>query len=262
MAASQSRPPMSRRDFVTGLVGGGTAGLASWYLAPIDWHVQRLPVGSEISFAQHGEDLVIAGIAERLGLQTLHYVDIGAYDPVAGSNTYWFYRKGGRGLLIEPNVSLTERLRSVRPRDSVLPVGIGITAEREADYYVFNLAQNNTFDPEVAERLSHDTSGEIHLERVVKMPLVPINELLAEHFDGGNLDLLSIDVEGLDLAILETMDFQRYRPTLLCVEHHHIAGGRQRLDDYLSEQAYAIRGMTEPNTIYVDQRYLEKRGSK
>ena len=64
------------------------------------------------------------------------YLDIGANHPVRLNNTYLFYLRGYKGVLVEPNVSLCERLRAVRPRDTTLAAGIGVTAAREADYFI------------------------------------------------------------------------------------------------------------------------------
>jgi len=83
--------------------------------------------GGRVSFAEHGEDLVIEGIFEALDSKTQTYVDIGAWDPIICNNTYLFYCKGGRGLSIEPNPAYFAKLKSVRPNDTVLNIGIGVT---------------------------------------------------------------------------------------------------------------------------------------
>ncbi len=55
------------------------------------------------------------------------------------------------------------------------------------------------------------------------MPLVNINTLMQEQL-GGAPNFLSIDTEGLDLGILKTMDFDRYRPDVICVETLEVGG--------------------------------------
>ena len=49
------------------------------------------------------------------------------------------------------------------------------------------------------------------LIKVVKMPLLNINRVIAEHFGGGAPDFLSIDIEGLDFAVLKTLGYSRRR---------------------------------------------------
>ena len=108
--------------------------------------VRRLPseaaptatthAGGTESFSQAGEDLSVNYIFQLLGITTITYLDVGANDPIDLSNTYFFYLKGHRGVLVEPNVDLCQKLREVRPRDETLPAGIGMTAAKEADYYL------------------------------------------------------------------------------------------------------------------------------
>jgi hypothetical protein len=56
------------------------------------------------------------------------------------------------------------------------------------------------------------------IEKVLKIPLVRIDRVIAEHFGGAAPDYLSIDVEGLEFEILKTLDLTRYRPKVVCIE--------------------------------------------
>jgi len=53
------------------------------------------------TYGQYGEDALVFSALKpsRRGF----YVDVGAYDPLEGSNTYKLYQRGWRGLTIEPN---------------------------------------------------------------------------------------------------------------------------------------------------------------
>src|SRR5205823_3960574 len=133
------------------------------------------------------------------------------------NNTYFFYRKGYRGVLVEPNVTMCEQLRTVRPGDTTLAAGIGVTAAREADYYLMTDPSWNTFSREEAEQRQKVTGQKISIRKVIKTPLLNINDVMEEHFGGAPV-FLSIDAEGLDLAILKSIDFDRFRPPLICAE--------------------------------------------
>ena len=73
------------------------------------------------------------------------------------------------------------------------------------------------------------------------------------------LPLHQIDVESLDLAILRTLDFARYRPRIICTETLLPATGRMRTDtaEFLTQQGYESRAMTLANPIFVDRRETE-----
>ena len=111
------------------------------------------------------------------------------------NNTYLFYRKGCRGVLVEPNPAFCRKLTSVRPGDTVLNIGIGIIDQSEADYYVISGHLGewlNTFSKEEAERVTSSPGSTNRIEKVLKMPLVNINRVIGEHFQGAP-DFVSID---------------------------------------------------------------------
>ncbi len=81
----------------------------------------------------------------------------------------------------------------------------------------------------------------------MKMPLIALNRLIAEQL-GAAPDLLSTDVEGLDFAILETLDFQKYRPAVIIAETQL----RGPIPDLLASKGYEIRGVTMFNVIFAD----------
>src|SRR5919106_1421865 len=103
-----------RRDFLVGM-GGLAVGLPLGAAGArhVAQAAEEFPPGAHVSYAQAGEDLVVNFIFESLKARTISYLDIGAYDPVYLSNTYYFYRRGHRGVLVEPNVAMCEKLRAV-----------------------------------------------------------------------------------------------------------------------------------------------------
>ncbi len=262
--ATEPQPPaaigttvhLPRRALLTGAVAGMIAGKAASWVQPMEWTQKELPDGTKFSFAQFGEDLVASGLLSAIGVQKPSYMDIGAYEPIRSNNTYLFHRRGGRGVLVEPNVALTPKLKRKRPGDTVLTAGIGITDVAEADYYVLSDDELNTFEKDQADRLTRETTTK--LVKVVKMPLLNINRVIAEHFGGTAPDFLSIDIEGLDFAVLRTLDFTRFRPKVICAETIVTATMRHNPDTLalMAEKGYELRGMTHPNTLFVDKRAM------
>ena len=171
----------------------------------------------ERSFSQAGEDLIVKFALQFLGISSMTYLDIGANDPVRLNNTYLFYLRGCTGVLVEPNVSLCERLRAVRPRDTTLAAGIGVAAVCEADYFIMTNPALNTFSKREVEHQAKASKGAISVKQVIKMPLLNINDVMGEHFQGPPT-FLSVDTEGLDLAILMSIDYMRFRPKVICAE--------------------------------------------
>lgn len=152
----------------------------------------------------------------------IRYCDIGANHPRDLNNTYAFYCRGARGLLIEPDPTLASKLRNARPRDTVQNVGVAFDERRRARMKIFSSPVFNTFVQEQADLVVESSqkwaSGEKQrVIREIDVELVPANNLLAKHLPDG-FEFLSLDTEGCDLEILRSIDFDRHRPKLICVE--------------------------------------------
>jgi len=246
--------------FLLGAAAGAAAGVAGTVaVAPKFLRPQPLP--GKLSYAQQGEDLALWEIL-HLVLRIEHptYMDVGAHHPVFNNNTYYFYERGSRGVLVEPNPGLHGVLEQVRPHDVLVRAGIGVTAQAEADFYIIGGSEDgqlNTFSREQAEALVTRSRGHYSIAKVMKIPLLNINDLMRRHWNGPP-NLLSLDTEGFDLPILRSLDFKRLRPDVVCVETVEI-GGRRLLADIMQLMAnnnYEIRGGSFINTIFVDRRHL------
>jgi FkbM family methyltransferase len=167
-----------------------------------------------LSYSQEGEDLILQRIFEKR--DTGFYVDVGAHHPKRFSNTYKFYRRGWRGINIDATPGSMAAFRRVRPRDINLEMGIGAN-RGSMKFFLFNEPALNTFDAELADSRNH---GECRITGQVEVPVDTLANVLASHVpDGQSIQVLSVDVEGLDLPVLESNDWQRFRPECICVEH-------------------------------------------
>lgn len=259
MGQTDPAPRMSKRAFLLGAAAGGGGGTAAGrWLVPHRPDPPEPEAPHQKSYAQCGEDLVAWYMLRELNVTRPTYLDIGAHHPTNINNTYFFYTLGFRGLLIEPNVDLIPLLKEVRPDDTVLNVGIG-PVTTEADYYRVSDPSWNTFDKATAEHYERVTKGQIKLVEVVKVPLVNINEVLANHHGGRTPDFVSLDVEGLELDILRSLDWEKHRPKVVCVETLVAGTRRQKLEaaTFLVEKGYDARGSTFVNTIFVDGKELK-----
>lgn len=254
---------MDRRTFIAGALVGAPVGAALGALStkraqppPPPPPAAPPPQEGRLSFSQQGEDIALFHVMrDVLKVEAPTYLDIGAAEPVQGSNTYLLYCTGGHGVLVEPNPSYVEKLRARRPNDIVVAAGVAFSEDREADYYVIRgHPPLNTFSPQVAESLKKELGADA-VEKVVRMPLVPINEVIATHL-GRPPDLLSIDVEGLDLTILKTLDFEKWRPGAIIAEtiQPGLPGVDQKLLKFVVSKGYVVRGGSPLNTIFVDSR--------
>lgn len=212
------------------------------------------------SYSQAGEDAVLRFLFEDKKMKKISYLEIGTNIPDTGNNTYLFYRNGSRGVCVEADKTLIPQITQVRPEDKILNVGVSISNAKEAEFYIFNISGINTFDKEEAEKRA--AYGTYKLVEVVKVPLVDINTLIAQNFDKYP-DLLSIDIEGLDLDVLKSLDYEKYPLPVICVEtcvysENHIRPKDPAIAEFILSKGYEIYADTYINTIFVNKNWFYK----
>ena len=161
------------------------------------------------SYSQFGEDVLVW---EYFGARTNgFFLEAGANHPTKCSQTWLFELHGWKGILVEPIAKNCELLRRHRPGSRVFQCALGAPEQRGR--VKFNVAADN-------DGLSGLVVNDgVTVERVEEVELRTLDEVLAE---AGNpkLDLVSLDVEGLELQVLRGFDLARHHPAILLVEDH------------------------------------------
>jgi len=205
----------------------------------------------QFSYSQEGEDLILDRIfAER---KTGFYVDVGAHHPRRFSNTRRFYKRGWRGINIEPNPDAMKLFERQRGRDINLCFGVG-ESETELTYFMFNEPALNSFDRHLSEQRQ---TGEYRIASTKQIPVKRLSNLLAEFLPHGvHIDFMSIDVEGFDLQVLQSNDWTRFRPTCVLAESESFDlanAAASPIDGFLKSQNYELFAKTYNTLFYLDR---------
>jgi hypothetical protein len=218
---------------------------------------------SSPSYAQAGEDRIIYFLFEMLGsVGGLRYADLGAAFPTGHNNTYLFYTLGGSGVLVEADPAYGPAYRQVRPRDRVEQAAIvPERLSKQGSTVRFHAMQNPGWSTVSDEHVQVAASlGKGPVRQTLAVPSMTINELLQKHFPDGRLDILSMDLEGVDWEVLGELDLTRVRPKLIVIERGD-AATMDRLGIHLAEpplcpEGYQLSGATFVNLIFVDSKCL------
>lgn len=169
---------------------------------------------SRKSYSQEGEDLIVNRLLS--GKTKGFYVEVGAHHPFRFSNTYFFYKKGWSGICIDPLPGIKKGFNRWRPRDLFLEVGIS-SNRGTLEYFMFNEPALNTFDPTIAKE--RDGLKDYQLIESRKISTFTLADILKKNITSNQeIDLLSVDVEGLDLEVLKSSDWYEFRPKVIIVE--------------------------------------------
>ena len=212
------------------------------------------------SFAQTGEDMLIQFLFGMLRIERPSFLDIGAFHPWKFSNTARLYVKGSRGINVEADPDSAVEIRRHRPGDLTLNVGCGPESGLMT-FYRMSASTLNTFSRDAAEAAVRESGGVHRIVSTSEVEVWTVPRILAGH---PCPDLVSIDVEGLDLAILKTLPDWGGRPAVMCVETATFSetGGSVKIiepAEFLSGHGYIQFADTWINTIFVRDDLYQRR---
>lgn len=194
-------------------------------------------------YSQTGEDMILN---QMLGKRRGAYIDIGSGHPIWYSNTYYFYRRGWNGILIDPIRQNIKYSRYLRPRDITILGAVSIK-ESKGTFYEFKNYEYSTLDEllyrkRMAAGLEFKSTYEvkiINFDTIIK--LVDINSLV----------VLSIDTEGFELQILKGINFETFTPTIILVEELKLPKEKiSEVYNLLTEKGYELYAFTGYTAIY------------
>ncbi len=169
------------------------------------------------------------------------FVEVGANDPINGSQTWLLERNGWRGLLVEPQSAYYEKLLRERPASKAYNVACSAPGRPcTTTLHIANLDGFSSIDPQA------DTQG-VSFGKKETVRVSTLDDILATE-GHPKVDFVSIDVEGHELEVLQGFSLERYHPTLILVEDTVRNLDKHR---YLTEHGYRLVKRTTMNNWYV-----------
>lgn len=218
-------------------------------------HANGLEQYGQESYSQFGEDVTLWAWLETLGLLQENvgfYCDVGACHPSRGSNTKLLRKYlGWRGINIEPTPELIKEFEVQCPDCVNICAAVGASAG-VTKLTVYNHPEVNTTREEMRER--QIKSSEMNIIREIQVPVIPLNSVLEAHLpEDKDLTLLTIDAEGMDQEIIESLDFERYAPRLILIEDFQFdlsEPGRSPIFRFLRSKNYIPVCHSMVSTLY------------
>lgn len=231
-------------------------------------HSNQDTIFAQNGFAQYGEDLILDTalqvLQNRKIISDITYIDIGANHPKRISNTYWLYKRGHSGVIIEPNRHLAALHKKHRPRDIVLEMGVTNTPTPAViPFYQFEERADGLSSFSQASITEAIEKTQIPFQYdIIPTPVDNINNIAEKYIGNKMLFLANIDVEGLDFEIISDLDFQKFRPIFFIIETADLTQstflGRKndKCTRLLQQHGYTVYADTYVNTILIDKNIL------
>lgn len=177
-------------------------------------------------YSQQGEDRFL--YEKYLNYTGGFFIELGAMDGIIYSNSLFFESQlNWKGVLIEPNIEQYQKLVINRPKCHNFNYAISET-EGEVDFLGYGALGGMIHTMSDA----HKYGWNLHHTNPYKVKSIPISKLL-EPLNLKRVDFFSIDVEGGELEVLKTFDWN-IPVYVICIEmaHHNTDIGKQKCQMY------------------------------
>lgn len=204
------------------------------------------------TYSQHGEDMAIVNIFHRLGIERPSYVDVGAHHPWELSNTALLYKRGSRGVCVEANPHIVHRFWEDRPGDRTECAAVVGSAQPGDMVELHRASHDSGINSTVIDNLrKHGRMDSVEV-RAVTLPQI------VEWWSSGRWpDLLSIDIEGRDVEVLETAVPDEMK--LVCIEAVSQMGDvSDRIRDWATRSNFRVHSWWGGNMLLINSRYVSK----
>ena len=164
-----------------------------------------------VSYSINFEDVVLRRLFR--GQSFGFFVDVGAEHPIVGNDFFGFYKQGWRGINVEPNPSYFALLQEHRPLDTNLQLALSDVAGQDLAYFEVEDTGLSTCDE--SQLAACIAQGYVVRRHDVR------SSTLKDILDAAGsprIDILKVDVEGLEEKVLLGNDWQRHRPSIIMVE--------------------------------------------
>ena len=205
------------------------------------------------SYSMEGEDLELQKITKNINQG--FYVDAGCYHPLHLNNTYLLHKKKWSGLNIDLSEFTIDLFNYMRPNDVNVHSAISNSEKEVIVYHQKKISQLTTIKKSIAQERMQ---GPIKEKKMISKKLTTI--LNDSKFCNRKIDFLNIDLEGADMSALQSLDFEIYRPKIICVEITDKKIESSNIFNFLKKLNYKKRwsSIANINHIFVDQSFLER----
>ena len=201
--------------------------------------------------SQFGEDIFIINLFEEDFKGK--FLDVGCYHPTRHNNTYLMYKKGWCGINIDLNPLTIELFNFMRPKDININIGISDSESRKKLYFIDELNTQNTLDENQLNFLKnhHNIKDNEIIEKNIKTKkLTTILDELKFYY----IDFMNLDIEGHELDVLKSINFQKITIKYLCIEmiEHNKKSlqNNNEIKDILIQNNYELIKNFDYNYIY------------
>ena len=165
-----------------------------------------------------------------------------------------FRSSGWRGINIDAMPGSMSIFNKIRPRDINLEAAISSKKSGKLTYYAFSESALNSFSKELSlQRDSENGNNKIIFTK--ELETVSLREILNRYIpQNTRIDFLSVDVEGLEMEVLRSNDWSKYKPRIVLVEQLMTSVEeveKSEIRQFMKDQGYLLYAKTANSVFYL-----------
>ncbi len=222
-------------------------------------YIRNLKFFFKSSQSQFGEDKKIIKLfhKNKKGI----YLDVGCFHPIRQNNTYLMYKLGWKGINIDLNPLSIELFNVARPNDINICAALSSKKSTETVYFDHSLSSLNTISKEHIFFLKK-AFGLNKLEKR-KIRTITLTKLLKKN-KIRKIDFMNIDIEGSELKVLKTINFNYFDIKVICIEvlnqffTKRAKINKDKIIKILKQNNYTLKFKTFANYVFIKNEKLNK----
>ena len=206
--------------------------------------------------SQFGEDKFLLNLFDKNYIGK--YLDLGCFHPTRHSNTNLLYKNKWSGINIDLNPLSIELFNYMRPNDINLNIGISSKEDEKELYFIDELNTQNNLDKNQLNFLKNHHNLKENEIIVKKIKTKKLNTVL-DDYNLDKIDFFNIDIEGHELEVIKTIDFDKIKIKYMCIEmieHNHLSiEYSKKIRDILINNKFDMIKKFDFNYIYQNKKF-------
>ena len=186
------------------------------------------------------------------------FLEFGATDGLELSNSFMLENTlNWSGALSEPSPQWHKLLEENRKYTKIIKKCIWSESGKTLDFFMSdrgNFSTLNEFIDSEKYSMPLNTEARKKAGKLITVETISLNDVIRKYFDNISPSYVSIDTEGSEFKILESFNFEKYRPKVFTVEHN-FTELQSKIDKLMASKDYEriFRKLTSFDAWYVSK---------
>ncbi len=216
------------------------------------WRCEKNFFWNEKFFSQAGQDKIIKNYFFQ-NKKNGFFIEIGAYDGIIGSNCYHFEKfLNWEGIAIEPSQIQYDKLKNNRTCKTINKAISNDKKDVEFLEVIEGLTQMSGINNENYTAIEAIKKSEKSKTKISKITTTTFDEEITSNTE---IDYLSIDIEGGELDLLKSIDFNKYSIKIVSVENN--VPDKFNYDSFFKSKNFSFFERVGQDEIFYNNNYFK-----